>query len=57
MNFNKLKSRKLWVTILGTALVPLGVQIGLPPETVHSVVAILVSYLLGQGIADAGHRK
>lgn len=51
---DKLKSRKLWVAVLGSALVTLGTQLGLPEDTVNSLVAILVAYLLGQGIADHG---
>ena len=52
MNLDKLKSRKLWVAVLGSALVTLGSQMGLPEDTVQSLVAILASYLIGQGIAD-----
>lgn len=54
MNFDKLKSRKLWATVLGSALVTIGTEMGLPQETVAGLVAILVAYLLGQGIADHG---
>lgn len=54
MDTNKLKSRKLWVTVLGAALVTLGTELGMKLETVQSVVAVLAAYLVGQGLADHG---
>ncbi|MGA0207490.1 MAG: outer membrane beta-barrel protein [Ilumatobacteraceae bacterium] len=54
MNLDKLKSRKLWATVLGSALVTIGTEMGFPQDTVTGLVAILVAYLLGQGIADHG---
>ena len=54
MNIDKFKSRKLWVTVLGATLVSLGAELGFPEETVHSLVAIIVAYVIGQGIADHG---
>ena len=51
---DKLKSRKLWVAVLGAALVALGTQLGMNEDTVNQLVAVLAAYLLGQGIADAG---
>jgi len=51
---DKLKSRKLWVTVMGSALITLGRELGMNEETVQSLVAILAAYLVGQGIADHG---
>lgn len=51
---SKLKSRKLWAAVAGAALAALGVEIGLPEEAVNGIIAIVVSYIVGQGIADAG---
>ena len=50
----KLQSRKLWVTVLGATLVSFGAQLGFEPETVNQLVAVLVAYLLGNGIAAVG---
>ena len=54
MDFKKLKSRKLWAAVVGATLAALGEGIGLSPETVKWIVAIAGSYIVGQGIADAG---
>tara|TARA_R110000822_G_scaffold122308_5_gene256402 strand:+ start:4190 stop:5023 length:834 start_codon:yes stop_codon:yes gene_type:complete len=51
---DKLKSRKLWIAVLGSALVTIGSELGLSDDTVQSLVAILAAYLLGQGLADHG---
>ncbi len=49
----KLKSRKLWVTVLTTALLTLSQQLGLDPELTTKIVAMAASYVLGQSIVDA----
>lgn len=54
MNLDKLKSRKLWAAVLGSAAVTLGTEMGLPADTVNGIVAIIIGYILGQGIADHG---
>ena len=48
----KLKSRKLWVAVLATALTTLGTQLGLDADTVQNVVAIAVSYIVVEGAVD-----
>lgn len=48
---DKLKSRKLWITVAGTALVTLLTQIDLP-EIAKLITGIVASYNVGQGIAD-----
>ena len=50
----KLKSRKLWITIAASALVTIGTALGFPEEAVQNIVYVAVAYLLGQGIADVG---
>ncbi len=50
----KLKSRKLWVLILSGAVTTLGVELGLSADAVQYFVGLVASYLIGQGIADAG---
>lgn len=53
----KLKSRKLWVAVLGGALVALGTELGFDRDTVNSLVAVIAAYLLGQGMADINSNK
>ena len=52
---NKLKSRKFWLTILGAALVVLNetFDLGLSPESQATIVAILISFILGESHVDA----
>lgn len=50
----KLKSRKLWVTISTGAIITLGDHLGLDKETITKLAGLAASYVLGQGIADAG---
>ena len=52
--FSALKSRKFWAGIAGAAIAAFGSQLGLAPEIVTKVVAIIGTYIVGQGIADAG---
>lgn len=49
----KLKSRKLWVAVLGAAVLTVGDHLGIDPALSTKIVALLSSYLLSQGIADA----
>lgn len=53
---DRLKSRKLWVTILALALVTIGGAVGvdLDAEQLDAVIWIVAAYLGGQGITDAG---
>ena len=52
--FNKLKSRKLWATILGSIIVTVGPELGLSPDVTQWIATIVTGYVIGQGIADAG---
>lgn len=50
----KLKSRKLWVTVLTTALVTINSAVGLVPEdTMHWLIGFIGTYLAGQSAVDA----
>ena len=51
---DKFKSRKLWAAVIGAAIVALGDQLGLAPDTVQWIGTIITGYVVGQGIADAG---
>lgn len=52
----KLKSRKLWVTVVGTALASLAQSLGYP-EVAKLILGFVGTYNVGQGMADLGHRK
>lgn len=54
----KLTSRKLWTAVLGSALL-LGARaldLDVRPEQLYAAAGVLISYLLGQGLADAASR-
>ncbi len=48
----KLKSRKLWVTVVTAAIVTLSGQLGIDPELTTKLVGLAAAYVLGQGLAD-----
>ena len=50
----KLKSRKLWATIIGGIIITLGDAIGLSTEASQWVATLIGGYVIGQGIADHG---
>ena len=52
--FEKLKSRKLWATVLGAALLSLGGQLGISQDLTEQLVQLIAAYIIGQVIADAG---
>lgn len=51
----KMKSRKLWITVLTATLAALNAGLGnpIPPDTVESIMQVVMIYLGGQGIVDA----
>ena len=49
-----LKSKKFWVSVGGVVAVLLSHFFGVAEPTTNEVVALVVAYVLGQGIADAG---
>lgn len=51
---DKLKSRKLWATVIGAAVAALGGELGIGEDLVTKIVALVSAYVIGQGIADAG---
>ena len=53
----KLKSRKLLAALLGVLVNYFGVQLGMAPAVVLNITALLGTYILGQGVADAGAGK
>jgi amino acid permease len=51
----KLKSRKFWMALIGAVLPQLGLLVdGVSPTvSIGGTVAIIISYILGQGYVDA----
>jgi len=52
---DKLKSRKLWVTLSGVAVVAVATFLGVevPDETMQSLLGMIAAYVVGQGVVDA----
>lgn len=51
---NKLLSRKLWMAVMGAALVPLLIEVfGVDQEVAISMAGVIASYILGQAVVDA----
>lgn len=53
----KLKSRKLWVTVLTAALITLSEQLGIDEATVEQLVYVVAPYLLGQAAVDMAETR
>lgn len=51
------KSKKFWVAVSGVLAVLLHETMKIPEETTLQVTAIIIAYLLGQGVADLGKYK
>lgn len=49
----KLRSRKMWAGILGTALGSLLYELGVPVEYTAVILAPLVAFIAGEAVADA----
>lgn len=49
----KLKSRKLWAAVIGSALTALLAQLGVPEHAVLAIAGIVVAYISGQSFVDA----
>ena len=56
---DKLKSRKLWVSIIAAILVVVGDEFGLPieEEALIAFAAIVVAYVTGQAVIDRQKAK
>ena len=52
MDWTRLKSRKLWMTIIGTACVTLAAAMGVEESIVKIIGSIWVTYLGGQAAVD-----
>ena len=53
----KLKSRKLWVTVITAGLMALGSQLGIDPEMLEKIMAVAMTYIAGESIVDAAHAR
>lgn len=49
----KLKSRKLWATVIGGALAVLGSELGLDAGLVDKLVNMLMVYISAQAVVDS----
>ena len=49
---DRLKSRKLWVSLVTAAVVVLAETLGLKDEQLKEIVAIAIGYLVTQGYVD-----
>lgn len=56
MPMYRLKSRKLWITLLTGSLLLLLKELGIEmaPETLYALVTLVTGYNLAQGYADRG---
>ena len=52
VDFSKLGSRKLWVTILLSVFVTVLHQMGLPENIINSIAQLGMAYLGAQGVVD-----
>jgi len=52
-----IKSKKFWISVGGVVAVVASHFFGVDETTVKEIVAIIVAYVLGQGIADLGKEK
>lgn len=57
VNVDKLKSRKLWATVVGGFIMTVGPQVGLTADQCQWIATLIAGYLVGQGIADHGKAK
>lgn len=55
----KLKSRKLWVTLVAGIVVALNdaFGFGLDKDTIYSLVSLVVGYVFSQGIVDVTNKQ
>jgi len=49
----KLKSRKLWITVLTGALTPILVTLGVDQELIEKVLLLAMTYIGGESVIDA----
>ena len=50
----KLKSRKLWITVLGAAITALAAALGLDPDLAAKIIGgLTATYVVSQGVVDA----
>ena len=53
---SKLKSRKFWMAVVTALLVIAneGLDLNLPSDAIKTVAAVVIGYLIGEGLADSG---
>jgi len=56
LDISKLKSRKLWMTILTGALATLGTQLGLDPGLMDKLIYLGMTYIGAQAVFELYHK-
>ena len=49
-----LASKKFWIAVAGIIVMIVGNFTGIPEDQLMAICGIIISYILGQGIADHG---
>lgn len=49
----KLKSRKLWATVIAATLATLGSQLGVDSELVNKLIEMVMVYVTAQAVVDS----
>tara|TARA_Y100001938_G_scaffold149022_1_gene234508 strand:- start:4895 stop:5083 length:189 start_codon:yes stop_codon:yes gene_type:complete len=49
-------SKKFTAMVIGIVATFLSTRFGLPEEQVREIVALIIAYIIGQGVADMGKR-
>jgi hypothetical protein len=47
-------SKKAWATFIGLIMMFVGQQIGMSEQQIQETTALVIAYVIGQGIADHG---
>jgi hypothetical protein len=51
----KLKSRKLWITVVTAALMAFGEGMGIDPELLNKILYMAMTYVGGESLVDAAY--
>jgi len=54
---NMLSSKKALATIAGVLVIALAPRLGLNPEQITAILALIGTYVIGQGVADHGKEQ
>ncbi len=51
--WEKMQSRKLWVTVITATITALSDQLGIDPDLISKLITLAMTYIGGQGVVDA----